>query len=45
MRKGRVEFSIKKFAQKYYLGEAEAGNFFQAQCDEHVHKTHHNVIG
>jgi len=41
MRKGRVEFSIKKFAQKYYLG----GNFFQAQCDEHVHKTHHNIIG
>ncbi|EFA03302.1 protein D2 [Tribolium castaneum] len=33
---GRGKFSIKKFAEKYQLGEPLAGNFFQAEWDDYV---------
>ncbi|KAF5296937.1 hypothetical protein FQR65_LT10088 [Abscondita terminalis] len=33
---GRASFSIKRFADKYQLGEPIAGNFFQAQWDSYV---------
>lgn len=36
--KGRDKFSIRKFSQKYSLGEPVAGNFFEAQFDESVIK-------
>ncbi|KAG5873926.1 hypothetical protein JTB14_030351 [Gonioctena quinquepunctata] len=34
--KGRAHFSIRKFAQKYKLGNPYAGNFFEAEYDEYV---------
>lgn len=33
---GRANFSIKKFADRYNLGEPISGNFFQAEWDEYV---------
>lgn len=33
---GRGKFSIKKFAEKYKLGEPIAGNFYQASWDDYV---------
>ncbi|XP_057668960.1 protein D3-like isoform X1 [Diorhabda carinulata] len=35
-REGRLNFSIRKFAEKYNLGQPVAGNFYQAQWDEYV---------
>ncbi|KAJ8952507.1 hypothetical protein NQ318_003303 [Aromia moschata] len=36
--KGRAKFSIKKFAEKYNLGQPVAGNFFEAEFDDYVLK-------
>ncbi|KAL3280718.1 hypothetical protein HHI36_003954 [Cryptolaemus montrouzieri] len=36
----RGNFSVKKFAEKYNLGDAVAGNFFQAQYDDSVPELH-----
>lgn len=36
----RGNFSAKKFADKYKLGQPIAGNFFQAQYDDSVPETH-----
>lgn len=33
---GRACFSIRKFAQKYNLGQPVAGNFYQAEYDDYV---------
>lgn len=33
---GRANFSIRKFAKKYNLGDPLAGNFFQAAYDDYV---------
>jgi len=33
---GRANFSIRKFAEKYNLGDPVAGNFYQAQWDDYV---------
>lgn len=33
-------FSVKKFADKYNLGNPVAGNFYQAQFDEYVTQLH-----
>ncbi|XP_057334536.1 protein D2-like isoform X1 [Microplitis mediator] len=33
---GRGKFSIKKFAEKYKLGDPIAGNFYQASWDDYV---------
>jgi len=36
-REGRVNFSIRKFVEKYHLGpQPSAGSFYQAQWDEYV---------
>lgn len=35
---GRVNFSIRKFAEEHSLGEPLAANFFQAQYDDYVPK-------
>lgn len=32
----RGNFSIKKFGEKYKLGEPIAGNFYQAEFDDYV---------
>ena len=36
--KGRNNWSVKEFANKYNLGNPVAPNFFQAQWDEYVPK-------
>ncbi|XP_044750337.1 protein D2-like [Coccinella septempunctata] len=36
----RGGFSVQKFAKKYNLGDAVAGNFFQAQYDDSVPELH-----
>lgn len=41
----RGKFSILKFAKKYKLGEALAGNFYQAQWDEYVPTVHRQLSG
>lgn len=33
---GRGQFSIRKFAAKYNLGQPVAGNFYQAEWDDYV---------
>ncbi|KAG5878105.1 hypothetical protein JTB14_017972 [Gonioctena quinquepunctata] len=35
-REGRLNFSIKKFAEKYHLGQPISGNLYQAQYDDYV---------
>lgn len=35
-RSGRLNSSTKNFATKYNLGNAVAGNFYQAQYDDYV---------
>ncbi|XP_023025387.1 protein D3 isoform X1 [Leptinotarsa decemlineata] len=35
-RQGRLSFSIRKFAEKYKLGQPIAGNLYQAQFDDYV---------
>ena len=39
-RDGRLNFSIRKFAEKYKLGNPVAGNMYQAQYDDYVPKLH-----
>lgn len=39
-RNGRLEFSIRKFAQDHQLGQPVAANFYQAQYDDYVPKLH-----
>lgn len=39
----RFNFSIRKFAQKYNLGEAVAGNFYVAQWDPYVEVRNKNI--
>ncbi|XP_001607900.1 protein D2-like [Nasonia vitripennis] len=39
-RDGRLKFSIRKFADKYGLGEPIAGNMYQAQYDDYVPMLH-----
>ncbi|CAH1156113.1 unnamed protein product [Phaedon cochleariae] len=39
-REGRLKFSIKKFAEKYNLGQPVWGNFYQAQYDDYVPTLH-----
>ncbi|XP_049820377.1 protein D2 [Aethina tumida] len=39
----RFKFSAKKFSEKYRLGNPIAGNYFQAQWDEHVEEANKNV--
>ncbi|XP_063241570.1 uncharacterized protein LOC134541808 [Bacillus rossius redtenbacheri] len=41
----RGQFSIKKFAAKYKLGDPVAGNFYQAQWDEYVPKLYEQLSG
>ncbi|KAG5878106.1 hypothetical protein JTB14_017973 [Gonioctena quinquepunctata] len=33
---GRLNFSIRKFAEKYHLGQPISGNLYQAQYDDYV---------
>ena len=42
-REGRINFSIRKFAAKYNLGQPVAGNFFQAQYDDYVRMLHEQL--
>lgn len=42
-RKDRLKFSIRKFAEKYGLGEAVAGNFYVAQWDPYVEERNKNI--
>jgi hypothetical protein len=44
-REGRINFSIRKFALKYNLGQPIAGNLFQAQYDDYVPKLHEQLSG
>ncbi|XP_071448490.1 protein D3-like [Hetaerina americana] len=41
----RGKFSIQKFADKYSLGQAIAGNFYQAQWDDYVPKLYEQLAG
>lgn len=43
-RQHRLNFSIRKFAQKYDLGQPIAGNFYKAQWDSYVDVRNKNVI-
>lgn len=42
---GRGGFSIKKFADKYKLGDPIAGNFYQAQWDDYVPELYKQLGG
>lgn len=42
---GRGKFSIRQFAKKYNLGEAIAGNFYQAEWDDYVPKLYEQLSG
>jgi len=42
---GRGQFSIKKFAKKYNLGDPVAGNLYQAQWDDYVPKLYEQLSG
>lgn len=42
---GRNNFSIKKFAQKYNLGNPIAGNLYQAAFDDYVPKLYKQLEG
>ncbi|XP_058803992.1 protein D2-like [Phymastichus coffea] len=42
---GRNNFSIKKFAQKYNLGNPVAGNMYQAAFDDYVPKLYKQLEG
>ncbi|XP_036329072.1 protein D3-like [Rhagoletis pomonella] len=44
-RNGRPKFRAAAFAEKYYLGEPVAGNFYQAQWDEYVPTVHKQLSG
>jgi len=44
-RSNRLNLSIRKFAEKYNLGQPTAGNFFQAQWDEYVPELHAQLSG
>jgi hypothetical protein len=41
----RGKFSIRKFAEKYNLGQPIAGNFFQAEWDDYVPKLYKQLDG
>lgn len=41
----RGNFSIKKFANKYKLGEPVAANFFQAEWDDYVPTLYKQLAG
>lgn len=41
----RGKFSIKKFAEKYKLGDPIAGNFYQAEWDDYVPKLYEQLSG
>lgn len=41
----RGKFNTVKFAKKYKLGEALAGNFYQAKWDEYVPTVHRQLSG
>jgi len=42
---GRANFSARKFAQKYKLGDPIAGNFFQAEWDDYVPTLYDQLSG
>ncbi|XP_050497216.1 protein D3-like isoform X2 [Diabrotica virgifera virgifera] len=42
---GRLNFSTRKYAEKYNLGQPIAGNFFQAQFDEWVLEMERTIKG
>lgn len=44
MRANRLVTSAQEFAHRYDLGEAEFGNFFQAQYDESSDEIHEAFI-
>jgi len=41
----RGKFAIRKFAEKYNLGQPIAGNLYQAQWDEYVPKLYEQLSG
>ncbi|XP_075144496.1 protein D3-like [Haematobia irritans] len=41
----RGKFSTEKFIQKYKLGEAIAGNFYEAKWDDYVPSVHRQLAG
>ena len=44
-RENRMMQSIRKFAEKYHLGQPIAGNLYQAQYDDYVPKLHAQLSG
>jgi len=41
--KHRGKFSIRKFAEKYHLGQPIAGNVYQAKWDDYVPKLYEQL--